>query len=49
MSEHDDLEILSGLALALGNDQPEQPPNHQVYEREKLGNPVSAPFTRIGK
>jgi hypothetical protein len=35
MSEHDDLEILGGLALALGKEQPEQHPTHQVHEREK--------------
>jgi hypothetical protein len=33
MSEHDYLEILAGLALALRNEQPEQHPNHQVHER----------------
>jgi hypothetical protein len=33
MSEHDYLEILAGLALALRDEQPEQHPNHQVHER----------------
>jgi hypothetical protein len=31
--EHDDLEILGGLALAIWDQQPEQHPNHQVHDR----------------
>ena len=33
VTEHDDLEILGGLALAIWDQQPEQHPNHQVHER----------------
>jgi hypothetical protein len=33
VAEDDDLEILSGLALAIWDQQPEQHPNHQVHER----------------
>jgi hypothetical protein len=33
VSEHDDLEILGGLALAIPDEQPEQHPIHQVHER----------------
>ncbi len=35
MSEHDDLENLCGLALALETAPHEQHPNHQVHERKK--------------
>jgi hypothetical protein len=33
VSEHDNLEILGGLALAIPDEQPEQRPNHQVHQR----------------